>query len=826
MRPLFFFLIPFCFLLGQDTRSVTEPTFPPACTAVAAQLAIVAGEPSSETAFDTARIQSALNACPAGKAVELVPNNGNNAFLIQPISIPSGVTLLIDGGVTVFASRNPADYQSGTLSSTQFACGTVGTSGNSCGPLIRSNNTTGSGIMGYGVIDGRGPDNLIVNGVTQSYSWYSNTLQAYTTDPVGFQQNPDMIGCEAANNFTLYKITIKNSPHFNIHWSGVNGSSTVTTGLTVWDIKIVAPYTIANTDGIDPTDNASNVTITNSFISNGDDQVAVSSNAVGYPVTNVSVTNIHTFGGRGISIGSGTEGGIANVLVDNIDQAGNAADPNGNGFRIKSAADRGGLVRNVTFQNICQRDETYAIRFNPFYVATPADTNYIPTFANIAVRNVTILANPSGGAGSFTFQGYDANHVTSLTLDNLNVLGAPDVTSHKPENIAIALGPGPVNPASLQQLTGVGVTYTGTVTNSSESPYRCSAANFPSLVGELFLSASGATNLQAISSAYPAAFTLNAVVEATAAEYPAPTSPITFYEGANAVGTATLGGNGTLAALTLTGVSAGTHVYTAQYPADSTHSALVFGTVTVTLNAASNPPVISAVRNAEGGAASIAPNTWVAIQGSGLAPAGDSRTWQGSDFVDNRLPTALDGVSVTMNGEAAYVYYISPSQVNVLTPPDLAAGPVQVQVATAGATSAAFTAQAQMQSPSFFVFGAGPYVVGTHANAGDLGPATLYPGLTTPASPGEVVTLYANGFGPVNSPVTAGSETQSGSLPALPTIQIGGLPAVVQFAGLVSPGLYQFNVVVPPSAPNGDNPITAQYNGIATQPGVLLTVQR
>jgi uncharacterized protein (TIGR03437 family) len=825
MRILAALLAPCCLLLGQDTRTVTEPTFPPACTVLAAQLSIGGGEPSSETAFDTARMQSALNACPAGKAVELAASGGNNAFLIQPISIPNGVTLLIDGGVTVFASRNPADYQNGIVSPTQEACGTVGAIGNGCGPLIRSKSTTGSGIMGYGIVDGRGPDNLIVNGVTQSYSWYSNALQAYTTNPVGFQNNPDILSCEEARNFTLYKVTLRNSPHFNVHWSGENGSATVTTGLTVWGIKIVEPYTIANTDGIDPTDNASDITITNSYISNGDDQVAISSNAAGNPVTNVSVTNIHTFSGRGISIGSGTEGGIGNVLVDSIDQAGTANDPNGNGFRIKSAADRGGLVQNVTFQNICQRNETYAIRFYPFYT-TPANTNYIPTFSNIAVRNVTILANPTGGAGSFTFQGYDANHITSLTLDNLNVLGTPDVTSHKPENVGIALGPGPVEPVSLQQLTGTGVSYKGSVTNPSEVPYPCSAANFPSLVGELFVSTTGATNLQTLSAAYPATFTLNAVVEATAAEYPVPTSPIVFYDGASAVGSAALGANGTLASLTLSGVTAGSHTYSAQYPADSNHSALAFGSVTVTVNASSNPPVITAVQNAEGGALFIAPNTWVSIQGTSLAPVGDSRMWQETDFAGNRMPTQLDGVSVTMNGENAYVYYISPSQVNVLTPLDLAVGPVQVRVANGGALSAVFTVQAQPWSPSFFVFGAGPYIVGTHANGSILGPANLYPGQSTPASPGEVVTLYANGFGAVTSPVAAASQTQSGSLPALPAIQIGGVPATVQFAGLVSPGLYQFNVIVPPSASSGDNLVTAQYNALTTQTGVLLTVQQ
>jgi len=235
-------------------------------------------------------------------------------------------------------------------------------------------------------------------------------------------------------------------------------------------------------------------------------------------------------------------------------------------------------------------------------------------------------------------------------------------------------------------------------------------------------------------------------------------------------------------------------------------------------------PAISAVVNAEGGSTTIAPNTWAAISGSALAPVGDSRTWQGSDFVSNQMPVQLDGVSVTMNGENAFVYYISPNQVNVLTPPDLAPGPVQVTVTTGGMTSAAFTAQALQYSPSFFIFGAGPYIVATHVDGSLLGPASLYPGLTTPAAAGEIVILYANGFGPVSPPVTARSGVQSGNLPVLPVIQIGGISASVQFAGLVSPGLFQFNVVVPTTAKSGDNVITGQYNGLTTQAGVLLTI--
>jgi uncharacterized protein (TIGR03437 family) len=247
---------------------------------------------------------------------------------------------------------------------------------------------------------------------------------------------------------------------------------------------------------------------------------------------------------------------------------------------------------------------------------------------------------------------------------------------------------------------------------------------------------------------------------------------------------------------------------------------------TFTITAAPPGPHISLVANAEGESPTVAPNTWLEIKGSTLAPAGDSRIWQASDFVNNQMPTKLDGVSVAVNGKNAYVYYISPTQVNVLTPPDSMTGAPQVVLANNGATSSAYTTQAQSISPSFFVFNGGPYVAATHANGTYIGPANLYPGSTTPAKPGETIVLYANGFGTTTNPVVSGSVVQSGNLVPQPVIKIGGVATVVTFAGLVLPGEFQFNVVVPPSLADGDQPVAATYNGLSTQSGTLITVQK
>jgi len=241
------------------------------------------------------------------------------------------------------------------------------------------------------------------------------------------------------------------------------------------------------------------------------------------------------------------------------------------------------------------------------------------------------------------------------------------------------------------------------------------------------------------------------------------------------------------------------------------------------------------VANAEGDVPIIAPNTWIEIKGANLAPAGYSSPdcapgycWQSADFVNNLMPTQLNGVSVTMNGISAYMYYISPTQLNVLSPPNLAPGPVQVRVTSGGVTTDAFTVQAQAESPSFFVFFGGPYPAATHANGNLIGPPGLFPtapALTTPAKPGETVAIYANGFGATSVPVIPGAITQSGSLPTPPVFRIGGLPVVVIYYSLVFPGEYLFNVKIPDSIGDGDQSLTATYDGFTTQAGTLITIQ-
>ena len=262
----------------------------------------------------------------------------------------------------------------------------------------------------------------------------------------------------------------------------------------------------------------------------------------------------------------------------------------------------------------------------------------------------------------------------------------------------------------------------------------------------------------------------------------------------------------------------------------------------LTNTASTRSPSITSVAVANGNA-EIAQNAWIVIKGTNLAPAyapAEGVIWSTApEFATNTMPTQIGGIPVTVsvNNKPAFIYFVcragsgSPcatDQINALTPLDATVGPVQVVVSVGGVTSTAFTVNARAASPAFPLVGATQYLVATHADYSLVGPASLStPGYPfTPARPGETLLFYAFGFGLPSTSLVNGSATQSGRLPTVPVIQIGGLPATVSFAGVIGPGLYQLNVVVPPAAPTGDLPVTASYNGANAPTGGRIAVKQ
>jgi uncharacterized protein (TIGR03437 family) len=170
------------------------------------------------------------------------------------------------------------------------------------------------------------------------------------------------------------------------------------------------------------------------------------------------------------------------------------------------------------------------------------------------------------------------------------------------------------------------------------------------------------------------------------------------------------------------------------------------------------------------------------------------------------------------------VYYISPTQIDVQVPDDSAIGPVTVTVTNGQLTSDPVTVNMSEYAPALFTVG--QYVAALHSDNTLVGNASLAPG-ATPAKPGEIIAVYGTGFGPT-TPATPSGTIVSTANPLADlsqlSIAIGGVPAQVQFAGVVSPGLYQLNVVVPNVAA-GDQQISATIAHVPTQTGVSVTVK-
>ncbi len=252
----------------------------------------------------------------------------------------------------------------------------------------------------------------------------------------------------------------------------------------------------------------------------------------------------------------------------------------------------------------------------------------------------------------------------------------------------------------------------------------------------------------------------------------------------------------------------------------------------------SSGPTITSVTTAFAGT-DIAQNTYIVIKGSNLVPATTPASgviWSDApEFASGRMPTVLKGIGVTVNHQPAFVYFYcsaatdpacAQDQINALTPLDSTTGSVPVVVTNNGTASDPFTVNMKPVAPSFLLFSSAGYVAATHVNGSLLGPTTLYPGASTPAKPNEIVVVYGVGWGMPSGPLTNGSANQSGALPANPVCTIGGNNAAVGFAGLIGPGLYQFNLTIPSGTPNGDAPIRCTYNGASSPAGDLITVQQ
>jgi polygalacturonase len=430
-------------LHGQDTRKVSEPKFPTTCAVFQAPLKSDAKGPAigstveeqdAESDAETATLDAYLKNC-NGQAVELTLGSDPtyNAFLVNPVGVPPGVSLIVDGGVTVYGTRDPLKYQ---VKSAPYSCGTLSarTPDPICEPLITFDpddaGSTGRGLYGYGVIDGQGDRRMFATTPAVNPVPWWHLIQEKVGDKSNNANSPYMISAgetkgSPASNLTLYKITLRNPPFHTVYWNG--------NGLTVWGVKIQAPWNVPNTDGFDL--HGTNETLYETSVSNGDDDIAFATTDSG-PTSNITVNRFSVYSRDGITVlgdGNSTTSPVSNLLIENItitgdlpsvvgttvngmteaemktkyglssygqalpNVTGNIAGLNikytpnkaGSGSDLSTSADGGAKITDVTFQSVCMQDIEKAINIIAESAVSP---DSLPTVSNITFRDIHELA--------------------------------------------------------------------------------------------------------------------------------------------------------------------------------------------------------------------------------------------------------------------------------------------------------------------------------------------------------------------------------------------------------------------------------------------------
>jgi uncharacterized protein (TIGR03437 family) len=239
-------------------------------------------------------------------------------------------------------------------------------------------------------------------------------------------------------------------------------------------------------------------------------------------------------------------------------------------------------------------------------------------------------------------------------------------------------------------------------------------------------------------------------------------------------------------------------------------------------------PVLSNVLDAESSRATIVPGEWVAIYGANLA--GTTRTWSQPDFDaagPGNLPSSLSGVSVQFGSLPASVYYISPTQLDVLAPGTVS-GTVPVTVTNNGAISGSFNVTIVQNAPSLYYYAGGSnlYAAALHADYSLIGDPAVT-STATKAAAGETILLFVNGVAPAPGGIMIPADIQfSGAV----TVTFGSgataATATPGFTALIEAGVYQMNVVVPSTLTTGNYPLTVTVQGQSSPAmTVLLPVQ-
>jgi hypothetical protein len=327
---------------------------------------------------NTVAIQNAINACStAGGGIIEIPAG---SFLSGPITLFSSMDLHVDGMLQMLPLYT---YPGGTTNAQTF---------------INCNGVHDLAVSGFGVIDGQGAP-------WWTYNATNNTIN-----------RPMIMNLFNVNRLYVHDVTIQNSPNHHFGVRDACGNVTIS-NLT---INTVSPS--PNTDGIDYT--ATNGIIENSYISDGDDNLAIGSTG---PVIGLLITNCFFGTGHGVSV-LGPTAPMSDMTVINCRF--NGTD---NGIRWKCSRGSSAPVQNINYYNLTMTNVGLPIVIYSYYdeTGTPhniqpsqvlAASNTVPITATTPVwRDITIsnlIISSTRDIGGVVW-GPGENAISNLTLINI-----------------------------------------------------------------------------------------------------------------------------------------------------------------------------------------------------------------------------------------------------------------------------------------------------------------------------------------------------------------------------------------------------------------------
>ncbi len=359
---------------------------------------------------NTLAIRAAIEACTraGGGTIDFPAGR----YVTGSIFLRDNITLHIDVGAVLLGSENPADYP---VTETRWE----GIEQKAHAPLIGGRGLKNIGIVGRGVIDGRGA------------SWWSRFYQGSLQCP-----RPRLIGFSDCLNVLVEGITAVNSPAWTIHPLRCKN-------VTVDRVTIVNPDDSPNTDGINP-DSCCDVHISDCHLDVGDDCITIKSGTKDgergklSPCENITITNCTMAHGHGgVVIGSEMSGGVRNVVISNCIFVGTDR-----GIRFKSRRGRGGIVEDIRVTNIVMQDVLCPFTINLYYhIGVKGDKNIsdkrpqqvtegTPRFRHLHFSHIT--ARNAQYAAGFLY-GLAEMPIEDVSFDDVSISLSPDAQPGEPD---------------------------------------------------------------------------------------------------------------------------------------------------------------------------------------------------------------------------------------------------------------------------------------------------------------------------------------------------------------------------------------------------------